>query len=136
MQIHFVESIPRADSIENDNLYISLTYNMTMHRCASGCGQLVPLPISPADWSLTYNGETVSLSPSIGNGILACHSHYFIRNSQVIWLSEMSTVDAQQQQAADTELLKQHVVALDKQEKHQHFLVKRIIDKLLNLIGR
>lgn len=136
MRIHFVETIPQANSIKDNNLYISLTYNMTMHRCASGCGQLVPLPLSPADWSLTYDGETISLSPSIGNGILACHSHYFIQNSQVIWSSEMSTVEAQRQQMTDAELLKQHVATSGKEEKHQHSLVKWIINKLLNLIGR
>lgn len=126
MQVHFVDAIPKADAIQDGHLYVSLKYNMTSHRCASGCGQLVPLPLSPADWSLTYNGATVSLSPSIGNGILACRSHYFIRNSQVVWSSDMSAVQARRQQALDAELLGQHMNNRA-EEKHQRALLKRVI---------
>jgi hypothetical protein len=129
MHVHFVEMVPQADAINDGHLYISLTYNMTMHRCASGCGQLVPLPLSPADWSLTYDGETVSLSPSIGNGILACHSHYFIQNSQVTWASEMSVTEAKQQQAEDAALLDRHI-----NTRLQQPLFKRMVSKLLKLI--
>lgn len=135
IQIHFVDSIPRADAIEDGHLYISLKYNMTSHRCASGCGQLVPLPLSPADWALTYNGDTVSLSPSIGNGVLDCHSHYFIRDSQVIWASDMSASQARQQQAADAELLKRHIEERA-ENKHKAPLLKRAIAWLRGIIER
>ncbi|MFZ2512981.1 MAG: DUF6527 family protein [Candidatus Saccharimonadales bacterium] len=126
MQVHFVDVIPKAEVIQYGHLYISLKYNMTSHRCASGCGQLVPLPLSPADWSLSYNGDTVSLSPSIGNGVLACHSHYFIKNSKVVWASDMSSAQAQQQQAVDAERLKRHMEDRSKVRQAQSF-VQRII---------
>ena len=42
-------------------------------------------PIKPAKWNLTYNGETISLSPSIGRWQLPCKSHYWIRNDHVEW---------------------------------------------------
>lgn len=131
MQIHFVDAIPRAVAIEDNHLYVSLKYNMTSHRCASGCGQLVPLPLSPADWSLTYDGETISLSPSIGNGILACQSHYLIRNSKVVWLSNMTVGQAQRQQAADSELQRQQMPRHGEQS-----LAKRAIIWMQDLFGR
>jgi len=134
MQVHFVDTIPKADAIQDDHLYISLKYNMTSHRCASGCGQLVPLPLSPADWSLSYNGDTVSLSPSIGNGVLACHSHYFIRNSQVVWASDMSASQAQQQQATDTELLKRQMDERAEKRRKQP-LIKRVVAWFQHLLG-
>lgn len=133
MQVHFVDAIPKADAIQDDHLYISLKYNMTSHRCASGCGQLVPLPLSPADWSLSYDGDTVSLSPSIGNGVLACHSHYFIRNSQVVWASDMSATQAQQQQATDMELLRQQMDERAEKRRKQS-LIKRVVAWFQHLI--
>jgi hypothetical protein len=135
MQVHFVDAIPRAEAIEDNHLYVSLKYNMTSHRCASGCGQLVPLPLSPADWSLTYDGETISLNPSIGNGILACQSHYFIRKSEIVWLSDMTAVQARQQQEADSELLGQHMRRRTSKEGKQS-LAKRAVIWLQNLFGR
>ncbi len=135
MQIHFIDSIPQADAIEAGHLYISLKYNMTSHRCASGCEQLVPLPLSPADWSLSYNGDTVSLSPSIGNGVLACHSHYFIQNSQIVWALDMSAIQAQQQQVADAELLKQHIEERAENKQKKSF-AKRAVVWLRGLLER
>lgn len=135
MQVHFVDAIPKADDIKDGHLYISLKYNMTSHRCASGCGQLVPLPLSPADWSLSYDGDTVSLNPSIGNGVLACHSHYFIRNSQIVWASDMSTAQAQQQQSVDAEQLRQHMEERSKQ-RQQPSVIKRAIAWVQSLLGR
>jgi hypothetical protein len=35
-------------------------------------------PISPADWQLAYDGDTVSLTPSIGNWGFPRRSHYWI----------------------------------------------------------
>ncbi|MGI8680276.1 MAG: DUF6527 family protein [Jatrophihabitans sp.] len=54
-----------------------------MHLCCDGCGKKVSTPLRPAQWTLTYDGETVSLAPSIGNFSLACGSHYWIRQNRV-----------------------------------------------------
>lgn len=129
MQIRFVDTIPQAGDIKDGHLYLSLKYNITMHRCPSGCGQLVPLPLSPADWSLSYDGETVSLSPSVGNGILACHSHYFIQNSNIVWATDMSVGQTRQQQVADTEALKRH--ANSSKPRQSPFM--RVLRKILGL---
>jgi hypothetical protein len=79
----FVEYIPSepADGI----LYISITYRTAVHRCACGCGNKVVTPITPADWQLFYDGDTVSLAPSIGNWGFPCRSHYWIGAGQIRW---------------------------------------------------
>lgn len=41
-------------------------------------------PLAPTDWSMIFDGESVSLRPSVGNWYLACRSHYIIRNGRVI----------------------------------------------------
>jgi Family of unknown function (DUF6527) len=66
-------------------LYISIPYRTAVHRCACGCGNKVVTPISPADWQLFYDGDTVSLTPSIGNWGFPCRSHYWIDSGQVRW---------------------------------------------------
>ncbi len=40
--------------------------------------------MTPTDWKLTYDGETISLNPSVGNWNLACRSHYVIKKGRVI----------------------------------------------------
>lgn len=87
----FVEYIP--ERLDSGVLYISMEYATAAHRCCCGCGKEVITPFTPTDWSMTFNGETVSLSPSIGNWNFSCRSHYFIRHGQVI---EASTWDDEQ----------------------------------------
>jgi hypothetical protein len=56
-----------------------------VHRCACGCGNKVVTPISPADWQLFYDGDTVSLTPSIGNWGFPCRSHYWVYADEIQW---------------------------------------------------
>lgn len=84
----FVEEIPRQ--IQGGILYISTTYATAIHRCACGCGAEVVTPLSPTDWSFIYNGESISLTPSIGNWAFPCRSHYWIDYGDVVWAGEMS----------------------------------------------
>ncbi|MET9929261.1 MULTISPECIES: DUF6527 family protein [unclassified Streptomyces] len=79
----FVESFPAA--MEQGVLYISIAYSTCGHLCCCGCGQEVITPLSPAQWSFTYDGENVSLTPSVGNWDLSCQSHYWIRKGKVQW---------------------------------------------------
>jgi len=44
----------------------------------------VVTPFTPTDWKMTFDGETVSLRPSIGNWNDACRSHYVIERGRVI----------------------------------------------------
>lgn len=79
----FVRYIP--ENISEGVVYISIEYNTVSHKCACGCGKEVVTPLSPGGWSFTYDGRTISLSPSIGNFSFACKSHYFITRSSVVW---------------------------------------------------
>ena len=76
----FVEYVPAE--LAEGVLYTSIPYRTAAHRCACGCGNKVVTPISPADWQLFYDGDTVSLTPSIGNWGFACHSHYWITDGE------------------------------------------------------
>ena len=71
--------------LEDGVLYVSLTYGTVAHRCCCGCGREVVTPITPTDWKLIFDGETVSLYPSIGNWNFPCRSHYWIRQNCVDW---------------------------------------------------
>ena len=42
-------------------------------------------PIRPTDWTLTWNGETVTLDPSVGSWSLPCQSHYWIVENRIVW---------------------------------------------------
>ena len=65
MQHKFVEFIP--DELENGVLYVSVTYATAIHECCCGCGNEVVTPLAPNDWQLTFDGESITLFPSIGN---------------------------------------------------------------------
>lgn len=84
----FVDAIPERP--QSGTLYISILYRTALHLCCCGCGREVVTPITPDDWSLTYNGATVSLSPSIGNWSFECRSHYFITRDRVRWAATWS----------------------------------------------
>lgn len=84
----FVEYIP--NETEEGTLYVSMVYATATHKCCCGCGQEVVTPLSPTDWSLTFDGQSLSLDPSIGNWSFRCQSHYWIRNSRVRWADRWS----------------------------------------------
>lgn len=79
----FVEEAP--DQLAEGVLYVSMEYATTLHQCCCGCGNQVVLPLRPTGWRLTYDGETISLSPSVGNWSFPCRSHYWIRSSRIQW---------------------------------------------------
>lgn len=77
----FVQFIP--DKLEPGIIYISMEFATAAHACCCGCGEQVITPFTPTDWKLTFDGETVSLWPSIGNWNFRCRSHYIIRRSRI-----------------------------------------------------
>ena len=79
----FVEFMP--EKIETGILYISIPYTTAVHLCCCGCKSKVVTPITPSDWKFIFDGETVSLYPSIGNWGLKCRSHYWIRENKICW---------------------------------------------------
>ncbi|GAB3855833.1 hypothetical protein GCM10029963_51210 [Micromonospora andamanensis] len=79
----FVEYIPAH--LEDGVIYISIEYATVVHACCCGCGQKVVTPLHPAQWRLTFDGESISLDPSVGSWNLACSSHYWIKRNRVQW---------------------------------------------------
>lgn len=82
----FVETI--SPEIEEGKLYISKEYGVAVHLCACGCKQKTVTPLGRNEWTLTENGELVTLRPSIGNfnGEKPYHAHYYVTNNKIEWL--------------------------------------------------
>lgn len=99
IQPRFVELIPKE--LDDGVLYISEKYKVAVHKCASGCGEKVVTPLSPADWQVRRQGELVSLYPSIGNWNFECRAHYWIRANQIVWAAGMSNAEVDRVQARD-----------------------------------
>jgi hypothetical protein len=78
-----VEWMPRVK--QSGVLYVSERFSLTIHLCACGCGEETVTPLRNGEWSLIESPLGFTLSPSIGNQQFACHSHYWIRNSAVVW---------------------------------------------------
>lgn len=95
----FVEFIPSP--LQHGTLYVSMEYATASHLCCCGCGERVVTPISPTDWSLIYNGDAISLRPSIGNWGYKCRSHYWIKEGRVVWAGSMSKQDIEAGRRAD-----------------------------------
>lgn len=98
----FVDAIPTE--LSEGVLYISLKYDTAVHRCCCGCRNEVVTPLDPDDWSLSYNGETVSLDPSIGNWSFQCQSHYWIHGGSVRWARQwtMAAIEAGRKRSAQS----------------------------------
>jgi len=103
----FVHYIP--EQLEPGVIYISMEYATAAHSCCCGCGEQVITPFTPTDWELTFDGETVSLWPSIGNWNFRCRSHYVIRNNRIVGVKPWSDKKVE------------HDRLRDKWRKQEHF---------------
>ncbi len=84
LEHEFVHHIP--ENLADGVLYVSVTFATALHKCCCGCGSDVVTPLTPDDWSMIFDGESISLRPSIGNRSFECQSHYYIRRDKVAWL--------------------------------------------------
>ena len=82
LEHRFTAIIP--DRLEPGILYVSMEYATGAHSCCCGCGEEVITPFTPTDWRMEFDGETISLSPSVGSWTLPCRSHYIIKRGKVI----------------------------------------------------
>lgn len=94
----FIELAPKT--LEEGVLYVSVEYASAVHNCFCGCGIKVATPISPTDWKLTFDGDTVSLWPSVGNWEFPCRSHYFVERNVVRWVGDMTREEIEEGRAA------------------------------------
>lgn len=109
----WVEFVP--DQLEEGKLYISEKFSTVIHKCCCGCGEEVVTPLSPVDWRIFRTQQGVTLHPSIGNWSYPCQSHYFIRNSRVVWAGRMTATEIRLNQQADTKLKAQYIEVMNKQ---------------------
>jgi len=95
----FIELAP--PELEDGVLYVSMVYGSAVHKCCCGCGEKVVTPFGRTDWILTFDGEAVSLHPSIGNWNFPCQSHYWIKENKVRWAPRMTREQIEAGRAAD-----------------------------------
>ena|SRR5437763_3425413 len=99
LEHQFVDLVPR--DLQERTLYISIEFATAAHKCFCGCGAEVVTPLSPVGWRVTFDGETVSLSPSVGSWCLKCKSHYWIRRNRVEWAGAMSPKEIEEVRCRD-----------------------------------
>lgn len=99
LEHRFVEFIPRE--LEEGFVYISLNFGTAVHLCACGCKNEVVTPFSPTDWKLIFEGDFISLSPSIGNWSFDSKSHYWIYRNKIIKCRRWSDKEIKQNRNSD-----------------------------------
>lgn len=86
-KVEFVDKIP--SKLKDGILYVCISCNVIVHKCACGCGEKTVTPIDKINgWIMKYDGQTVTLRPSIGNFSIPCNSHYYITENKVEWLND------------------------------------------------
>jgi len=108
----FVDVMP--NELKPGVIYISVKYSTAIHLCCCGCGTEVVTPLSPADWTLIFDGDSVSLWPSIGNWGLECQSHYWIEQNRVRWARRWSREEILSGRAADLEYRGRSISGMDR----------------------
>ena len=105
LEHRFVEHIP--DDLQPGLLYVSLEYGSVAHSCCCGCGEEVVTPLTPTDWKIIYDGDSITLVPSIGNWNLPCRSHYVIRQGQAFvagaWTDEQISAEQRRNRIAKSQ---------------------------------
>ena len=122
----FVDYIP--EQLEEGVVYISERFHTASHKCCCGCGEEVVTPLTPAGWTVTTNGNVVSLRPSIGNWNFTCRSHYLIIDNQVVWASAFSQRQIELVKSRDKADIAAYITLVNLQKDRQlswwHKLVK------------
>lgn len=95
----FVEYIPSV--LMPDKIYVSIPFATAAHKCCCGCGNEVVTPLSRTDWRLIFDGQSISLDPSIGNWSFDCKSHYWIRRNSIQWAPKWSSNEIKNGRAYD-----------------------------------
>lgn len=109
----WVEDMPEV--MEEGKVYISVKHRLTEHICACGCKSEVSLPLGRSEWRIEYDGETVSILPSVGNWRLPCRSHYIIQENTTRWCKLWSTREAVAGRIRDRQEKEQDIIRKQKE---------------------
>ena len=101
LEHRFVRNVPRE--LDPGVLYISMDYATAVHSCCCGCGDRVVTPFTPTDWRMTFDGESISLHPSVGNWNQKCRSHYVIQRNRVLEAGAWSNTQIDAERRRDKE---------------------------------
>lgn len=130
----FVEYIP--EELTDGTIYVSIPFATAAHNCFCGCGRKVVTPLTPTDWRLVFDGDTVSLDPSIGNWSLPCQSHYWIVRNKVRWAGRWSKERVEAARSSDLEL-KEHYFSPGRVEPAEGEPSEEgLLDKLLGPLSK
>ena len=133
LEHQFVRHLPQ--DLDPGVLYISMEYGTAAHSCCCGCGEEIVTPFTPTDWKMTFDGETISLWPSVGNWNLACRSHYMIERGQVIeagpWTNEQIAAGRRRDKAAKARYFGTSEVATELESASVRSGVKGLWSKIL-----
>ena len=130
----YVEFIPEV--LSDGILYISRTYKTVVHKCCCGCGEEVVTPLMPTEWTLSTNSSGVSLYPSIGNWSMPCRSHYWIRNSKVIWAGAMSRKQIDQGREYDRQMKEGYFADQESNEPDRKHWFDSLIEFLISIFKK
>lgn len=131
----FVEFVPKE--LDDGVLYICMPYRTTVHKCACGCGSKVTLPISPTKWRFLWDGDTISMWPSIGNWSYPCQSHYWIDQDSIVWAPKMTRAEIDAGRARDNAEHQSYLMSRGRGgEVTASFARRGLIDRLLGFIRR
>lgn len=99
LEHRFVRNVPRE--LDPGVLYISMDYATAVHSCCCGCGERVVTPFTPTDWRMTFDGESITLDPSVGNWNQKCRSHYVIQRNRVLEAGPWSNAQVEAERRRD-----------------------------------
>jgi hypothetical protein len=94
--------------LEEGVIYISLEFGTAIHKCVCGCGNKVVTPLSPSGWQVTFDGETISLYPSIGNWAFECKTHYWIIKNEIKYAKKWNDSEIQKGRKKDSDAIEKH----------------------------
>lgn len=132
----FAKSFP--DKLDGGILYVSMEFGTAAHSCFCGCGSDVYTRFSPRDWSMKFDGETVSIDPSIGNWSFGCQSHYFLIKGRVISAPRWSRERIETNRAFDREAKGRHYTNDEKNKSEfnsKNLIVSNVLKRVLRWLG-
>lgn len=109
LEHRFVRNAPRE--LDPGVLYISMEYATAVHSCCCGCRERVVTPFTPTDWAMTFDGESVTLNPSVGNWNQDCRSHYVIKRNRVIDCGPWTNAQVEAERRRDKQAKRTHYSA-------------------------